>query len=317
MKCFKPIFVDNPDYGTPLDFYGFPKISVPCGHCEACVMSRCSEWRVRLEEEFRVSSSACFITLTYNDDSLHFGVSTSDFGEREYFPVVCKKDIQDFLKRVRKAFGSSSLSPIRYYLVSEYGPHTLRPHYHGIFFNLPIPVDKNSREYYDFVEKIAKLWSNGFVRVDSVNFHRIAYVTKYVSCKTDLPERYDSYPPFCLMSRRPGIGHTYFDRYELVSWHRSNLACYCPNGEYKLRMPRYYRDRIFDDDMKSSIREISALECRIHNNELEHDAVKAGFVRFDPILHRWCGDVNRYVLSQQNSVKRKFDKKYKKNRKDI
>ena len=54
------------------------------------------------------------------------------------FGVVCKKDIQNFLKRLRKKIDKLNISDndkkIRYYIASEYGPITKRPHYHGIIF---------------------------------------------------------------------------------------------------------------------------------------------------------------------------------------
>ena len=57
------------------------------------------------------------------------------------------------------------------------------------------------------------------------------------------------------MSRRPGIGSSYLDKRNLIDWHRAHLACYYPQGDKKLRLPRYLKDKIFDDEMKLNIRE--------------------------------------------------------------
>lgn len=45
-----------------------------------------------------------------------------------------KRDVQLFLKRVRKSLSKYSDEKIRYYAVSEYGPKTFRAHYHVLFF---------------------------------------------------------------------------------------------------------------------------------------------------------------------------------------
>ena len=60
------------------------------------------------------------------------------------FGYNCKSDVQKFFKRLRRRVDydrkallshvSSSDRSFRYFITSEYGPHTLRPHYHGLLF---------------------------------------------------------------------------------------------------------------------------------------------------------------------------------------
>lgn len=52
-------------------------------------------------------------------------------------PYVSKYDIQCFIKRVRTSYERKYNEPLelKYFICSEYGPCTLRPHYHGIFFS--------------------------------------------------------------------------------------------------------------------------------------------------------------------------------------
>lgn len=51
-----------------------------------------------------------------------------------FIPYACKRDVQLFLKRLRKLLNRYTNEKIRYYAVSEYGPVHYRPHYHILFF---------------------------------------------------------------------------------------------------------------------------------------------------------------------------------------
>ena len=74
-------------------------VNVPCGKCLACKKRRASHWSFRLNEEAKTSSSACFITLTYEKAPI------SENG----FQTLVKKDYQLFLKRLRKKGQSIAL----------------------------------------------------------------------------------------------------------------------------------------------------------------------------------------------------------------
>lgn len=52
------------------------------------------------------------------------------------FNSVRKKDIQDWLKRGRMKLKRDKGLEFTYFITSEYGPRTLRPHYHGILFGV-------------------------------------------------------------------------------------------------------------------------------------------------------------------------------------
>ena len=82
---------------------------VPCGKCAACLTNKRKEWTFRLNQELHVSSSSFFITLTYDDE--HIPVT------EEGLPTFSKRDIQLFIKRLRK----NTNRKISYYIVSEYG----------------------------------------------------------------------------------------------------------------------------------------------------------------------------------------------------
>lgn len=301
MNCFNPVQIDNPYYGTELDFYGHKKIFVPCGHCAACIVNNANEWRTRLEIEYDNSETACFVTLTYDDTHLPIEPRSSSCGDTLIVPVVRKRDIQLFLKRLRQEFKGSK---IRYFVVSEYGPTTFRPHYHGLFFGIPRLDNRDMVNMVRLSQKIAEIWNNGHVKVDSVTHGRIAYCTKYMSCVTDLPDYLPK--PFRLMSRRPGIGLSYMEKRDRIEWHRINLANYYPSGEFKRKLPRYLKDKIFDDAMKFEISKQSKLYQDEKERNLSTVARSGGYSHFSDSLQ-----------NERESFERSFNKRMKKNRKDI
>lgn len=308
MDCLHPIYIDDPDefdYNSYCREQGYDqrvkKIAVPCGRCPSCVFSTAQEWRVRIDEEFRNSQNAAFITLTYNDESLPLSVGTNFNGQSVVVPAVCKRDIQLFLKRLRAHYNTSS---IRYYIVSEYGPTTLRPHYHGILFNIPGFDPCNPKSLCKLSEVIAEKWDNGFVKIDTVNPARVGYVTKYICSTMDLPCEYVK--PFRLMSRRPALGGMYLDRIDRVDWHKENLASYIPDGDYKLRMPRYYKRHIFSDDELLIIRQLAQLRRDEQTRQYDDDSIREQF--YNGV------DVRRNKLDK---FIRNFNNKYVKKRKDL
>lgn len=87
-------------------------------------------------EEFKSCGYVgCFLTLTYNDGSVP-RVWDKDTGCS--YLSVCKKHPQNAIKRFRTAYKRKYGKdvPFRYFLTSEYGPRTCRPHYHMIVFGL-------------------------------------------------------------------------------------------------------------------------------------------------------------------------------------
>lgn len=144
---------------------------VPCGRCYPCLLRKRHEWFFRLSCEADESRGPNrFVTLTYSDEELPVN--------SDGVPVVSKRDCQLFLKRLRttcdRRFGSSD---IRYFLISEYGPTTLRPHYHLALFNLPY-VDKRGLVP-DIDRIIAESWNKGEVTCTRLEPPRIGYLAGY------------------------------------------------------------------------------------------------------------------------------------------
>lgn len=207
----------------------------PCGHCVNCMARSRQEWVFRLRMEYKECNFGLFVTLTYDDEKLPLdGVS--------------KRDIQLFLKRLRKNFNSQVL---RYFIVSEYGDHTHRAHYHGLLFF----KCERTNDIYDIIEQS---WQNGFVQFGEIEEGSIVYCTKYCLKKNDVPKGCN--PNFRLLSKMHGglgIQHAL----ELSDYYTARLDK--PQGvssqEQTAPMPRYYRTKLLSRLLPEDQEEIKIL----------------------------------------------------------
>lgn len=193
----------------------------PCGKCINCRARSRQEWVFRLRMEYRSSDFGLFVTLTYDDEKLPPG-------------GVSKKDVQLFLKRLRKNFDSQTL---RYYICSEYGDHTHRAHYHGLLFFKHI---KRDAALYDI---ITHSWANGFVQFGEIEEGSIVYVTKYCLKGSDVPPGAND--NFRLLSKmHGGVGVEYISEQFEFHLGRLDKPTYAHLESYSAPLPRYYRTKI-------------------------------------------------------------------------
>lgn len=196
--------------------------ALPCGKCFECLDSQSSEWSYRICDEASLYDHNCFVTLTYDSDHLPSNGS------------LVKKDLQDFIKRLRFHLGDVK---IRYFACGEYGSQHNRPHYHLVIFNYDFP-DKyfyrksGKSELLYRSDLLERLWLFGFSSIGDVSLHSAKYCAKYLQklCG-ELPP--DLLPPFTVMSRRPGIG---FAKIKPASLDSDKLY---NSGNY-IHLPRYY-----------------------------------------------------------------------------
>lgn len=191
--------------GKDMGFNVTDGLPFPCGQCLSCRINKRRVWTLRLMLENYYHEKAAFVTLTYNDDMLPYSV--------DGLPILCKQDLQLWLKRLRKRFSGYK---IRYYAAGEYGTKTHRPHYHVIVYGIgPEQLDPQFIAYggksggVKGIEKrstpLSMTWPYGIVHVGEVTRESIQYVAGYVTKK--FTKRGDGYvPEFSLMSRKPGIG---------------------------------------------------------------------------------------------------------------
>lgn len=187
MSCFFPFYVDNPRYPSQSSERQIP---VPCGKCPPCLKRRSNQWAFRLQQHEKVSSSAIFLTLTYDNHS----VPITDKG----FMTLHKPDFQKFMKRLRKLHPKGK--SLKYYAVGEYGSTNYRPHYHAILYNADITVEDQSL--------LEQAWSLdgipiGHIHVGLVSGASIAYTVKYIHKGKLIPvhSNDDRLPEFSLMSK--------------------------------------------------------------------------------------------------------------------
>lgn len=137
-----------------------------------------------------------------------------------YFTFTRVSTVQKFLKRVRKYIHSHNThnqdESLRYFIVSEYGPVTLRTHLHCLFFT-------NS----DFVSKILRQaiyssWTFGSIDFSLSRGGCASYCSGYVNSSACLPPfyRFKEIQPFVLKSIRFGFG---FDKDLFKSHTRKSL----------------------------------------------------------------------------------------------
>lgn len=241
---------------------------VPCGKCPLCIARRISGWSFRLMQELKHSSSAHFITLTYDDKH----APTDLFGNL----TISKRDLRNFFKRLRKANSkkpSVLLSteentgglvtrvsrivhnkPIKYFAVGEYGSRTYRPHYHIILFNASVELIQNAWGITDRLtletEHIGQVHYGDQRGVCEAS---IGYCFKYLQkqnrryWKGELRQ-----PTFSVCSK--GLGIEYLTE-QTCEWHAADVEnrmyIQLQDGK-KISMPRYYKDKIFFDGERSA-----------------------------------------------------------------
>jgi hypothetical protein len=244
MACYRPLRAYAPASGRNAEGklhisfkrkIGYEPIWLPCGQCIGCRLERSRQWAMRIVHEAQMYDRNCFVTLTYDD---------------EYLPKdgsLNKRDFQLFMKRLRKRYGAG----IRYYQCGEYGELLGRPHHHAILFNFDFD-DKVLWSVRDGVRlyrsaSLEQLWPHGYSTIGDVTFESAAYVARYCTKKITGKLAHEHYkgklPEYATMSRRPGIGRAWLEKYKDDVYNYDYVVV--RNG-LKLRPPRYY-DRIYDE----------------------------------------------------------------------
>lgn len=240
--CITPFYKD----GMPL----------PCGKCPDCKSRRISGWSFRLMKEAERSSSAFFVTLTYDPEHCRI--------DGNGMMTLLKSDLQTFFKALRKL----NRNKLKYYACGEYGTDSWRPHYHVILFNAELHTLVGTTAAFDMKRKRIPIdgtyqcrceaWPHGHVTVGQVTEASVGYTLKYIT----KPSRIKGHgnwderlPEFALMSK--GLGDNYLTD-SAKKWHKEHgkiaeRVYITRKGGEKISMPRYYKDKIYSKGQRLMI----------------------------------------------------------------
>lgn len=268
MPCYRPLAAWFPvDGGRPVfrepvgeDPDDYLKSPLPCGRCQGCLLRFGQDWAVRCAHEAQMHAESCFVTLTYDDAHL----------PRE---GVSLRELQLFVKRVREHFSPRLL---RFFGVGEYGTRTGRAHYHVCLFGVDwsdrVPAGKSPTGFQMWSSKtLDALWQErGLCRSQAMTVETAAYAARYSLKKIGAArerkrqdpvtgEWFTLRPEFCTMSKRPGLGSSWLERF------RSDVF---PAGRVVLAdgrevpPPRFYMERFAESDPEAyaALRERVALD---------------------------------------------------------
>lgn len=253
MKCTRPVPLYFNEQGErisrqtydralfdPLHASKVFRKDVGCGKCLACRINKRREWTLRLCHEEIFSETAYFVTLTYDEDHL-----PRDDNDN---PCVLKRDVQLFMKRLRRVCSGHDL---RFFLNSEYGSLG-RPHYHMLLFNAPESfmfegslLIRRGKSVGFTSPNLKKVWGNGSVEFGIASKERAGYCAKYFIDRKEIDEIL--VPNFSLMSLKPGIGFAYQEKIHDKVKAYGLFGCLNSCGTY-VSLPRYYRSKIFSDE---------------------------------------------------------------------
>lgn len=211
-------------------------INLPCGQCVGCRLEKSRQWAVRCTHEASLHERNCFLTLTYDEQNLPKDGSL----HLEHFQL--------FMKKLRKKFGAG----IRFFHCGEYGGQFGRPHYHSLLFNHDFDdkkffSERNGNKVYTS-STLRELWSQGHSVIGEVTFQSAAYVARYVMKKVTGENAELHYlgrkPEYVTMSRRPGIGKGWYDRFKSDVYPLDRVVV----RGHDTRPPRFYDKKFEKED---------------------------------------------------------------------
>lgn len=291
LKGFRSVSTGGIVFKRSSDAY--EAMEVACGSCLGCRLDRSRTWAVRIIHESSLwpIGYSTFVTLTYDDEKLPEDMS------------IHVRELQLFFKKLRKKVRPGK---VRYFAVGEYGAvcpahgkavnseaagierclvcKVGRPHYHVCLFG----VQFNDAELYSeregirlfTSEALTETWGNGYATFGELTYESAAYCARYclkkitgeaskehyLSCTFD-GEIKEVTPEFVTMSRRPGIGHGWFEKYIEDVFPSDEVPV--PGRGVLRKAPRYYEKQLEakDPKMLEDIKELRKAFRKAHADE--------------------------------------------------
>jgi len=271
MACFHPRYGYRAERGlikfrtTPGAWRGL--ITVSCGQCIGCRTEQKRQWGVRGMHELQTTPNgeASFLTLTYDNEHLPENGNLS------------KRHWQLFAKKLRYRIGE-----FRYLMCGEYGSrtHTERCHFHAIIYgeDFIFPNKRKTRQFLKNNDQgqplytspvLTNIWDHGIHSIGAVSFDSVSYVAAYTQVKirgrdkakhyrrtgvnktTGEVYHYDQVPEFALMSRNPGLGRSWIEKYHPEVYPRDEVLV---NGV--LAQPPDFYDRWYEKHYPTEMEEV-------------------------------------------------------------
>lgn len=241
-------------------------LELPCGQCIGCRLERSRQWAIRIMHEAQCWDRSLFVTLTYAEAppklvyshfqkfmkrlrrhydgrTIRFFVA-GEYGEalqRPHFHACLFNLELDDLKRWN--YSSGSIVPN---LASFGYAHDLQRG--GVRAEPPV---------YWISQTLERLWGHGFCLVGELTFESAAYCARYIVDKVTGDESFGYYaqvdpetgeltegvPEFCQMSRRPGIGYNWLQRFKEQAYSLDRVVV----RGVPCQVPRYYLRKCEDD----------------------------------------------------------------------
>lgn len=188
------------------------KITAPCGKCAACRSLRSLRWVQRIELESCIHQYVYFCTLTYDnrflsvareselfellpDENLELLKDDGYYSLLAHYggiPYAPYRDFQLFMKRLRKLINNDKKTSLRYYVCSEYGSLSCRPHFHFILWLDDEQIACNLQKYitsaWSFIDNDKAKYSIGRIDCQPVASSAANYVAGYVNSSSRLPK---------------------------------------------------------------------------------------------------------------------------------
>ena len=323
------IVFKKPDLSSP-----YTTIELPCSQCIGCRIDRSRSWALRCVHEASLFTHNCFITLTFNPAHIneHGTLVKADF--QKFIKRLRKKysgidavstsgttyTLPELVK-IKSEYGSLHPNftkdikyPIRYFHCGEYGSELNRPHHHACLFNFDF-LDKKLWSIRDGVRlyrspSLDKLWPFGYCTVGAVTYQSAAYVARYITKKVNgelakshyrrldksTGEIWHIEPEYITMSRRPGIGRRFFDKYKSDLYPKDFIT---HNGK-KFKAPKYY-DKIYDSIDPESLDKIKN-KRKLDFSKHSSDNTKQRLSQREKVLLSKCKILKRELENEKTNV---------------
>lgn len=234
---------------------------VGCGKCPACLMQKNSMSSLKVKLESLSHKYCYFITLTYRDSEVpkmfpivdestswqpkkkfkfvcpdydfpiyegYFTLSDIDRCKRKaklpFLPYLKKRDLQLFIKRLRKHLSNYTDEKIRYFACGEYGPKTFRPHFHLLLWFSQEQTAKN------LYRCIHKSWKFGIVDIQKSRGDASSYVAGYLNSDCNLPRFLSE------GTAKPFAAHSFFLGHQFLQSTRQEVYSLTPIDFIKRRI---------------------------------------------------------------------------------